>query len=58
MKKLFAVLMTMIMVFSLAACGGAGNKDDSAAPKTDLEYVKANGKLDVGAGMGLGVMNE
>ena len=48
MKKLFAVLMTMIMVFSLAACGGAGNKDDSAAPKTDLEYVKANGKLVVG----------
>ena len=33
------------MVFSLAACGGAGNKDDSAAPKTDMEYVKANGKL-------------
>lgn len=48
MKKLFAVLMTMIMVFSLAACGGAGNKDDSAAPKTDMEYVKANGKLVVG----------
>ena len=48
MKKLFAVLMTMIMVFSLASCGGAGNKDDGAAPKTDMEYVKANGKLVVG----------
>ena len=48
MKKLFAVLMTMIMVFSLAACGGTDNKDDSASPKTDLEYVKEKGKLVVG----------
>lgn len=48
MKKLFAVLMTMIIVFSLAACGGTDNKEDGAAPKTDLEYVKDKGKLVVG----------
>ena len=31
MKKFFAILMTLAMVLSLAACGGdSGKKDDSA----------------------------
>ena len=31
MKKLFAILLTLAMVLSLAACGGdSGKKDDSA----------------------------
>ena len=49
MKKLIAILMTMMMVFSLAACGGtdAGN-DNADTPKTDMEYVKEKGKLVVG----------
>lgn len=41
MKKLFALLMTLIMTLSLAACGG--NKD-----QTDMEYVKEKGTLVVG----------
>ena len=48
MKKLFAILMTMMMVFSLAACGGNKGGDAADTPKTDMEYVKANGKLVVG----------
>ena len=50
MKKIIAILMTMMMVFSLAACGGTGtDADDKAdAPKTDMEYVKEKGKLVVG----------
>ena len=41
MKKLFAMLLALLMVLScFAACG--------AQPKTDSEYVKKNGKLVVG----------
>ena len=42
MKKLVALLLGAIMVLSMVACG---SKEES---KSDLEYVKANGKLIVG----------
>ena len=48
MKKLLAILMTMMIIFSLAACGGNNGGDAADTPKTDMEYVKANGKLVVG----------
>ena len=48
MKKALAILMTMMMVFALAACGGSKDADQAETPKTDLEYVKENGKLVVG----------
>lgn len=55
MKKLAALLMAMVMVFSFAACGAkdAGTTDNNtvgteAAAQTDKEYVIANGKLVVG----------
>ena len=44
MKKILAVLMAVLMVaLCFSACGG---KEE--APKTDMEYVKENGKLVVG----------
>lgn len=50
MKKLFALLMAMMMVFSLAACGGSDAKDEGSteAAQTDMEYVKEKGTLVVG----------
>ena len=49
MKKLIAILMTMIMMFSLAACGGNNNDaDNDAADMTDKEYVQDKGTLVVG----------
>lgn len=41
MKKIFAIMMTLILTLSLAACGG--KKD-----QTDMEYVKEKGTLVVG----------
>ena len=41
MKKLFALLLVLLMVFALAACGGGADKpsdsktDDSAASQTE-----------------------
>lgn len=46
MKKIIAVLMTMVMMFSIVGCG-AGDDGDSKA-KTDMEYVKEKGTLVVG----------
>lgn len=47
MKKLAALMLSIIMVLSLAACG---NKADKASTKnkTDMEYVKEKGTLVVG----------
>ena len=42
MKKIITLLLSAVMVLSLVACGG---KDTD---KTDLDYVKDNGKLIVG----------
>ncbi len=48
MKKIVAILMTLMMILSLAACGGTDDKDKGETPKTDLEYVKEKGTLVVG----------
>lgn len=61
MKKLLALMLTFIMVLSLAACGGSsndaesssgaettGNSDAAASAESDMEYVKSQGKLVVG----------
>ncbi len=45
MKKFITLLLSAIMVLSLVACGG---KDTDDTVKTDLDYVKDNGKLIVG----------
>ena len=45
MKKLIAVLLTTLMVFSLTACGGSSSEE---ADMTDMEYVKDKGTLVVG----------
>ena len=41
MKKIFALMLCIVMALSLVGCG-------SKEPATDSEYVKANGKLVVG----------
>lgn len=46
MKKLAAILMAMVMMFSMTACGGTDDQDK--AVKTDMEYVKENGTLVIG----------
>lgn len=45
MKKLFTLIMTMIMAFSLVGCG---SKENSKSSQTDMEYVKEKGTLVVG----------
>jgi len=42
MKKLFALMMSLVMMVALVACGGS-KKD-----QTDMEYVKEKGTLVVG----------
>lgn len=49
MKKLLAIVMTLALVFSFAACGGkdtASGTDKSVV--SDSEYIKQKGKLVVG----------
>ena len=46
MKKLVVFMLTMVMVFSLTACGGSDDKSNSGSD--DLEYVKDKGTLVVG----------
>lgn len=52
MKKMIAMILALVMVLSLAACGAKSEtpaaNDAPAAPATDLETIKANGKLVVG----------
>lgn len=56
MKKLIAIMLTMVMVLSLSACGSqsdsaSDSKSDEksdAASESDMEYVKDKGSLVVG----------
>lgn len=47
MKKLAALLLAMVMVFSLTACGNSAS-DDPGEVSSDMEYVKDKGTLVVG----------
>ena len=44
MKKIIALMLSIVMVLGLVACGTS----EKAANKTDLEYVKEKGVLVVG----------
>jgi polar amino acid transport system substrate-binding protein len=49
MKKFIALLLTVLMVLSLVACGTKDTSGDAdKAAKTDMEYVKEKGTLIVG----------
>ncbi len=45
MKKIISLVLAMVMMFALAACGGNA---DEQKPQTDMEYVKEKGTLVVG----------
>lgn len=47
MKKLLALILSMIMILSLAACASDKTSDDDKN-QTDMEYVKEKGTLVVG----------
>lgn len=47
MKKLLAMMLSLLCVFSLAACT-AGQTTDGADAASDYEYIAANGKLVIG----------
>ena len=40
MKKLVALLLSVIMVLSLVACGANKDTDADKKAQTDMEYVK------------------
>ena len=46
MKKLMSIILVVIMVFALAACGNTDTANQS--DESDLAYVKGNGKLVIG----------
>jgi len=54
MKKIIALILSVIMLLSMAACGTGANTDVSseteskAAATTDLDYIKEKGKMVVG----------
>lgn len=50
MKKLVALMLSLIMALSLVACGSTDSKetDGDTTAKTDMEYVKEKGTLVVG----------
>lgn len=50
MKKFTAFTLSLVMVFSLAACGSSSTSNNKAASsdQTDMEYVKEKGTLVVG----------
>ena len=42
MKKIIVILLTMVMVFSLAACGGNDETDNTATPPTSSQTEEQN----------------
>ena len=55
MKKLFALVLAALMLFTMAACGGTADNeittaapDDAVAANSDLAYIKDKGTLIVG----------
>ena len=49
MKKILIVLLAMVFAFSLAACGGGGDKDDSGKDKKAERVTTASGAISVEA---------
>lgn len=47
MKKLFALILAALMLFTMAACGGTAD-NETAAADSDLAYIKDKGTLIVG----------
>ena len=47
MKKVFAILLAMVMVFSLAACSSGGGSEPAEEPANRLEAIKARGYIEM-----------
>ena len=49
MKKVFAILLALAMIFSMAACssGGGDSSGDAAEPANRLEAIKARGYIEM-----------
>lgn len=48
MKKTLAIMLTLMMTLSMAACGGKDSGSGSAGGDSDMDYVKEKGTLVVG----------
>lgn len=48
MKKLFAIVLSVVMVFGLVACGSSSTETTEAAAASDLQYVKDKGTIVIG----------
>ncbi|MCQ2560924.1 MAG: transporter substrate-binding domain-containing protein [Clostridia bacterium] len=48
LKKITALLLAMLLIFSFAACGSKPAQAEGEAPMTKVEQIKAAGKLVVG----------
>ena len=48
MKKTLAIMLTLMMTLSMAACGGKDSGSGSADGGSDMDYVKEKGTLVVG----------
>lgn len=48
MKKIVALLLSLVMVLSMVACGANKDTDADKKAQTDMEYVKEKGTLVVG----------
>ena len=50
MKKILSIMLTLVLIFSLAACGGGGDKDgDSGKDKKAERVTTASGAISVEA---------
>ena len=52
MKKILVLMMTLLMVLSISACGNSGKAEktsgDASKKESDTDYVKGKGKLVIG----------
>ena len=47
-KRILALVMALVMAFALCACSDKANDDAKTETASDLDYIKANGKMVIG----------
>lgn len=48
MKKILAIMLSLLCIFSMAACSADRTTDGAAASDSDYEYITSNGKMVIG----------